>query len=137
MTARLREQPSKRPPEVSRVTQAMGRRAPAPSNRWQTTVVGSTLLLGICAVPTSAFAQSSLTLYGVVDEGMVYASNQKGHSNLYMLQGMLNSSRWGLIGSEPLSSSAKAILSWKRGSIRATARRLLRASNSIGKRGSD
>ena len=36
-----------------------------------------------------AFAQSSVTLYGAVDDAIVYANNQKGASNVYLRQGNL------------------------------------------------
>ena len=29
-----------------------------------------------------AFAQSSVTLYGAVDDGVAYVNNQRGHSNV-------------------------------------------------------
>lgn len=32
----------------------------------------------------SAVAQSSVTLYGAVDDAVVYANNQKGQSNVYL-----------------------------------------------------
>ena len=36
-------------------------------------------LSGVFAV--SAHAQSSVTLYGLIDTGLVYTNNQSGHSN--------------------------------------------------------
>lgn len=65
--------------------------------------------------PTSAFAQSSVTLYGMVDESIAYSSNQNGHSNLYLRQGNLLASRFGLRGSEQLSSTLSAIFDLQEG----------------------
>jgi predicted porin len=57
----------------------------------------------------TALAQSSVTLYGAVDNALSYVSNQKGSSNLYMSQGNLNASKFGLLGSENLGGGLKAI----------------------------
>jgi predicted porin len=56
-----------------------------------------------------ASAQSSVTLYGVVDNALTYVSNQKGSSNVYMSQGNLQASKFGLLGSEDLGAGTKAI----------------------------
>ncbi|MBB5418444.1 porin [Paraburkholderia atlantica] len=61
------------------------------------------------ALSTSASAQSSFTLYGVVDNAFAYASNQKGHSNFYMSQGNLQASKFGFLGSEDLGGGTKGI----------------------------
>jgi len=70
----------------------------------------------LCCLPfagavlsTNASAQSSVTLYGVVDNAFSYVSNQKGHSNFYMSQGNLQASKFGLVGSEDLGGGTKAI----------------------------
>ncbi|MBN3853448.1 porin [Paraburkholderia sp. Ac-20340] len=56
-----------------------------------------------------AYAQSSITFYGVADDAITYVSNQKGHSNLYLRQGNLYASKFGLKGSEILGGDTKAI----------------------------
>lgn len=56
-----------------------------------------------------AFAQSSVTLYGVVDNAFSYVSNQRGHSNFYMSQGNLQASKFGLLGAEELGGGTKVI----------------------------
>jgi predicted porin len=61
------------------------------------------------AMSTAASAQSSVTLYGVVDNAFTYASNQGGHSNFYMSQGNLQASKFGLLGSEDLGGGTKTI----------------------------
>jgi GBP family porin len=50
----------------------------------------------------AAHAQSSVTLYGIVDAGFTYTNNQKGQSAYQATQGNVQGSRWGLTGSEDL-----------------------------------
>ena len=57
-------------------------------------------------VSPHAFAQSSVTLYGVVDTAFAYSSNQGGHSNVYMSQGNLLASKFGLYRLESGFNSA-------------------------------
>jgi predicted porin len=64
-------------------------------------------LLGLAA--GAAQAQSSVTLYGVIDEGLNYTSNAGGKSAVSMQGGVLQGSRWGLQGSEDLGGGTKAI----------------------------
>lgn len=60
-----------------------------------------------------AHAQNSVTLYGVIDEGLNYTSNVAttgGGERLYNLSsGVLQGSRWGLRGNEDLGGGLKAI----------------------------
>ncbi|MDR7006230.1 putative porin [Paraburkholderia strydomiana] len=57
----------------------------------------------------AAQAQSSVTLYGIVDDGVNWNSNSGGH-NLYNLSsGVIQGSRWGLRGSEDLGGGMKAL----------------------------
>jgi predicted porin len=60
-------------------------------------------------------AQGSVTLYGNVDEAIVYANNQNGNSNVYMRNGNLYASKFGFKGSEPLSSQTSAIFDLQEG----------------------
>ncbi|WP_233804678.1 porin [Paraburkholderia sp. HP33-1] len=72
------------------------------------------------AVP--AFAQSSVTLYGLVDEGISYLSSSAskgktsgGHSQVSMVSGVWMGSRFGLKGSEDLGGGTKAIFTLENG----------------------
>lgn len=56
-----------------------------------------------------AAAQSSVSLYGVVDDAFSYVSNQHGKSNFYMSQGNLQASKFGLLGAEDLGGGTKTI----------------------------
>ncbi|AEA65038.1 OmpC family outer membrane porin [Burkholderia gladioli BSR3] len=80
---------------------------------------GTTLL---CA--SHAYAQSSVALYGIIDEGVQFISNNKnvvnGHNvggrqfNLDSTNG-INGSRWGLRGSEDLGGGLAAIFTLESG----------------------
>ncbi|MFB9127389.1 porin [Paraburkholderia dipogonis] len=62
---------------------------------------------------TAAHAQSSVTLYGVIDAGISYVNNSKtatGHDNLFKYDdGVAQGSRWGLRGTEDLGGGLKAL----------------------------
>ena len=67
------------------------------------------------AFATTAHAQSSVTLYGIIDEGITYTSNQGGHSNWQETDGAINTSRWGLRGTEDLGGGLNAIFTLENG----------------------
>jgi predicted porin len=73
------------------------------------------LVLFAAAVSLPASAQSSVTLYGNVDEAIVYANNQNGHSNVYLRQGNLYASKFGFKGMEVLSPTLSAIFDLQQG----------------------
>src|SRR5471030_3382439 len=56
-----------------------------------------------------AHAQSSVTLYGIIDEGINYASNSGGHTLYNLSSGVLQGSRFGLRGKEDLGSGLSAV----------------------------
>ena len=61
-------------------------------------------------VAGTAFAQSSVTLYGVIDTGVRFSNNAdgKGNNATYMTTGTLSNSRFGLKGVEDLGGGLKA-----------------------------
>ena len=63
----------------------------------------------------SAQAQSSVTLYGVVDAGFAYTNNQGGASNIQQTSGKLSGSRWGLKGVEDLGGGVQAVFTLESG----------------------
>lgn len=81
-----------------------------------------TLLIGaitLSAFSAAASAQSSVTLYGVLDAGISYASNVatsagRGKS-ISLTDGPPQANRWGLIGSEDLGGGTKAIFTLESG----------------------
>jgi GBP family porin len=70
-------------------------------------------LTGVFA--TAAHAQSSVTLYGLIDASISYTNNQHGHSNWQETTGQVQGSRWGLRGSEDLGGGLKAIFTLENG----------------------
>ncbi|WP_233864745.1 porin [Paraburkholderia adhaesiva] len=73
-------------------------------------------LLALAALGTFAgvvHAQSSVTLYGIIDQGVNLVTNVKtatGSAHLYnMSSGVMQGSRWGLRGAEDLGGGLKAV----------------------------
>ncbi|WP_321793656.1 porin [Burkholderia pyrrocinia] len=70
------------------------------------------LVLGaLCALfgTSAVYAQSSVTLYGLLDVGLTALSNQSGHRNVVMDTGVLVPNLFGLRGAEDLGGGLKAI----------------------------
>lgn len=65
---------------------------------------------------TSAHAQSSVTLYGLIDVELLHRTGVSGGSQTLMTEGLLQGSRWGLKGTEDLGGGWKALSSWRMGS---------------------
>jgi len=63
----------------------------------------------------AAHAQSSVTLYGIVDAGFTYTNNQKGADAYQATQGNVQGSRWGLLGSEDLGGGNKVTFKLENG----------------------
>jgi len=74
-------------------------------------------LLGVLA--SAGHAQSSVTLYGLIDVGITYTNSQAtvngGHSNVQLVSGPVDGSRWGLRGAEDLGGGLKAIFTLESG----------------------
>ncbi|MDB5783442.1 porin [Caballeronia mineralivorans] len=69
-------------------------------------------LLALAALGTfagAAHAQSSVTLYGIVDAGFVYNNNSGGQKLYSTSAGNLQGDRWGLRGTEDLGGGLKAL----------------------------
>nr|WP_245004853.1 porin [Paraburkholderia sacchari] len=68
------------------------------------------------AAGVQAYAQSSVTLYGIVDNGLMYVHNSGGHSTqLAMTQGGEQPSRWGLKTSEDIGGGLSVITKLENG----------------------
>ncbi|CAG9182182.1 porin [Cupriavidus respiraculi] len=69
-----------------------------------------TLALG-SLLAGSAYAQTSVTLYGIVDQSIRYTTNANAADNslVELTNGAITNSRWGMKGSEALGNNLKAI----------------------------
>jgi predicted porin len=72
-------------------------------------------LPALASVTSAAHAQSAVTLYGIVNEGIDYINNQSGGSVIGAVKGQTNGSRWGLRGTEDLGGGLKAIFDLENG----------------------
>jgi predicted porin len=77
----------------------------------------STLSLALLGAAGAAHAQSSVTLYGLIDESIQYVHNaDTANNNLWhMFSGNIQGSRWGLKGTEDLGGGLKAIFQLENG----------------------
>lgn len=73
------------------------------------------VLASLGAFAGIAHAQSSVTLYGLIDEGFNYTSNVKGNDAFQLESGDLQGSRWGLKGNEDLGNGLRAIFQLENG----------------------
>jgi predicted porin len=85
-------------------------------------VVALASLALAAAAATPAFAQSSVTLYGIADTGISYQNSQtslgsttNGHSNTKLVSGVWGGSRFGFKGVEDLGGGTKALFQLESG----------------------
>ena len=71
-------------------------------------------LAALCA-SGSVCAQSSVTLYGIIDEGLTFSNNQLGNKAYQMQSGISQGSRWGMQGAEDLGGGLSAIFRLENG----------------------
>src|ERR1700742_4459947 len=57
----------------------------------------------------TAMAQSSVTLYGIVDEGIMFNNNARTGQQYALVSGSESGSRWGLRGTEDLGGGLSTI----------------------------
>ncbi|BAO88270.1 porin [Caballeronia cordobensis] len=92
------------------------------------------LAAGVSAMATGAAqAQSSVTLFGLIDEGFNYTNNVGGHPLYAMSSGDVQGSRWGLRGSEDLGGGLAAIFKLESGFNVNNGRLASRAASSDGR----
>src|ERR1700754_989310 len=63
----------------------------------------------LAAASTHASAQSSVTIYGLLDVGLTYISNMSGHSSVQFKDGQNSPNLWGFTGTEDLGGGWKTI----------------------------
>ena len=67
------------------------------------------------AFAISAHAQSSVTLYGLIDAGLIYTNNQGGHSNWQEVSSSTQNTVFGLKGTEDLGGGLHAVFKLEQG----------------------
>ncbi|SIT49416.1 Outer membrane porin, OmpC family [Paraburkholderia piptadeniae] len=71
------------------------------------------LAIAVLLASETAYAESNVTLYGLIDEGIRFTSNQpssNGPANrLYMSDGAVTGNRWGIKGTEDLGGGTSAV----------------------------
>lgn len=72
-------------------------------------------VVALGGVASLAHAQSSVTLYGIVDEGLSYTTNAGGNSAWQLTGGIAQGSRWGLKGTEELGGGLRTIFQLENG----------------------
>ncbi|CAB3761614.1 porin [Burkholderia sp. MSh2] len=72
-------------------------------------------LVALGAFAGAAHAQSSVTLYGIIDEGLLFNNNADGKHLYSMASGVMQGSRFGLRGTEDLGGGLKAIFTLENG----------------------
>jgi predicted porin len=76
------------------------------------------ILAALCAagICRTAYAQSSVTLYGIIDDSIQYTHNTGGASNEIKLQsGQMSISQWGVRGTEDLGGGLNALFNLQNG----------------------
>lgn len=72
-------------------------------------------LAATLALASNARAQSNVTLYGILDEGVNYNSNAGGARSVAVQSGVMQGSRWGMRGSEDLGGGLSAVFMLENG----------------------
>ncbi|KWI50086.1 porin [Burkholderia cepacia] len=75
----------------------------------------SVIAVAAFAASSAAMAQSSVTLYGMLDSGIGYTSNINGHTRFGLDGGAVGSNKWGLKGDEDLGGGLKAVFKIENG----------------------
>lgn len=83
------------------------------------------LALTLAGLPTVGHAQSSVTLYGILDAGVTYASNTGGSHVVRFDDGISYGNRWGLKGTEDLGGGLSAVFALESGFKIGTGRLIL------------
>jgi GBP family porin len=69
----------------------------------------TSLSLALIGAAGAAHAQSSVTLYGLIDTGLTFSNNSGGERSYQQASGVVNGDRWGLRGTEDLGNGLKAV----------------------------
>jgi predicted porin len=85
------------------------RRLLSARSRTRMLAFGGALAASAALTVTPALAQSSVTLYGALDDSIEYTSNQGGHATVQAVQAGIYSSQWGLTGAEDIGGGTRVI----------------------------
>src|SRR5476651_2128880 len=66
-------------------------------------------VLGAVALSAHASNDNSITLFGIIDQGIVYTPNQGGSRAFQMVSGTTAPTKWGLRATEDLGGGNKAL----------------------------
>lgn len=69
---------------------------------------GIVAVAGLC-LAAAAQAQSSVSLYGTIDDGLTYTNNQGGHAAWQLSNGAYGSSKWGILMNEDLGGGYQTV----------------------------
>lgn len=83
-------------------------------------LIATSVATSIAISPLTAFAQSSVTLYGRLDTGLTYVSNVNGQHLYKMDDGILYGNRWGFLGTEDLGGGNSAVFQLENGFVLGT-----------------
>lgn len=72
-------------------------------------LTGFAFAAALTAISSHANAQSSVTLFGLLDVGVTYTSNMGGHGALQFKDGQNSPNIWGIAGTEDLGGGWKAV----------------------------
>lgn len=67
------------------------------------------LILALAAASTASWAQSSVTVYGILDGGVSYTTGIAGGARKQVVSGIMDGSRFGLRGNEDLGGGYRAL----------------------------
>ena len=73
------------------------------------------IALALAAAPVAGYAQSSVTLYGIIDAGITYVSNTGGAHVVNFDDGISYGNRWGIKGTEDLGGGLAAVFALENG----------------------
>ena len=72
-------------------------------------------LVGLSFSGAGAWAQSSVTIYGIIDDGLTWSNNQGGKSAWQLQSSISQGNRWGFKGAEDLGGGTTAIFRLENG----------------------